>query len=632
MGDDNLDEVLKVEKIENIHLRNLAETLEEVNIHSLAEECTRLLRSLATGKLYERGGSSQKAISYGQKPVRLGETEDDLDYASQLQMAREKCNEADRLLQDGLLEEARRSYEQAIGLNPDDDLTKGKLDWLQEAEQRLAEAQSKLRQQYPTALERGQAIHAAMQYLNEARRLLPSLKRTGCIDKVASEAGAALDSVVDDMLGVALGSKLEAGEPRPLAEAIATGEDVIKILDSFHQLDDANPKVKAALATAREQKDKLVAVADKLGRAAALAEEDTDQSLGEARDLLSQVCKEFPNEPQSRLLLEKVRDRYLELAEEAVARRDWRLAQRWLSESCSEHFVFLPSSERSNAIDREAKRVRRRARMMRGGVVAILLGAALFSGMFLLRDSADGVVSDILKQLPSFSIPDVGSGGSTNAPGNDSSASAPLLSIPNIPRGTSPVASVPESPGPSCVYDTTYGHNVCDEGEIAFKRFWQQHRLVLGPPITEKRVENGLTVQHFQNATLEYHPENPRGQRIKLSLLGYIRDPSLQEYEQYFAPQPEGRPDRMVEGAQFFDATKHYLGNRSGFRSAWEANGGLEIFGNPISEEFLYRGTGRVRQYFERAVFEYSDESGSGAVTLVPLGLKYAEARGWVSR
>ncbi len=55
-----------------------------------------------------------------------------------------------------------------------------------------------------------------------------------------------------------------------------------------------------------------------------------------------------------------------------------------------------------------------------------------------------------------------------------------------------------------------------------FKNFWERHGGldVFGYPISEQITESGLTVQYFQRARLEWHPENPAPYQIQLGLLG----------------------------------------------------------------------------------------------------------------
>jgi hypothetical protein len=63
-------------------------------------------------------------------------------------------------------------------------------------------------------------------------------------------------------------------------------------------------------------------------------------------------------------------------------------------------------------------------------------------------------------------------------------------------------------------------------------------------------------------------------------------------------------------GGQFFAATNHSL--RGAFQSYWYANGGLERFGYPLTDELIEpeagHGRPRVVQYFERARFEHFPE------------------------
>ena len=57
----------------------------------------------------------------------------------------------------------------------------------------------------------------------------------------------------------------------------------------------------------------------------------------------------------------------------------------------------------------------------------------------------------------------------------------------------------------------------------------------------------------------------------------------------------------------YFSETGHHLSNRAGFLDYWRANGGLLLFGYPLTEEISENG--RVVQYFERARFEYHPEN-----------------------
>ena len=62
--------------------------------------------------------------------------------------------------------------------------------------------------------------------------------------------------------------------------------------------------------------------------------------------------------------------------------------------------------------------------------------------------------------------------------------------------------------------------------------------------------------------------------------------------------------DPVAEG-HYFPETSHFVGG--GFWSYWTANGGLFVFGYPLTEEL--QENGRTVQYFERVVFEFHDEN-----------------------
>lgn len=73
------------------------------------------------------------------------------------------------------------------------------------------------------------------------------------------------------------------------------------------------------------------------------------------------------------------------------------------------------------------------------------------------------------------------------------------------------------------LYFPETGHTVA----FAFREYFQTHggAEILGYPITEITFENGSMVQYFQFARLEWHPQNPLGQKVQLGFLG----------EEYFA-------------------------------------------------------------------------------------------------
>jgi beta propeller repeat protein len=159
-----------------------------------------------------------------------------------------------------------------------------------------------------------------------------------------------------------------------------------------------------------------------------------------------------------------------------------------------------------------------------------------------------------------------------------------------------------------------------------FKSFWQEYGgpHFFGYPLTsefaEEHPESGddIIVQYFERAKLEYHPDAPEDERIRLALLGHELRPESQV-------EPV-EPFDDNEFQRYFPQTGHAISY--GFKEFWEENGGMAVFGYPITREFSENG--RTVQYFERARFELDPESESDEVMLGLLGREALEERGWL--
>ncbi len=149
----------------------------------------------------------------------------------------------------------------------------------------------------------------------------------------------------------------------------------------------------------------------------------------------------------------------------------------------------------------------------------------------------------------------------------------------------------------------------------AFLTYWRGYGLDFGEPGTTYRESLGLfgfpisdeiqekigevtyTVQYFERARFEYHSEvtDPQYQ-VQLGQFGrtlYNADP----------------PVAQKPGANFFPATGHNVEGR--FLEYWMQNGGLPIFGFPLSEPLQQQLGDKIYtvQYFERARFESHPEA-----------------------
>ncbi len=174
------------------------------------------------------------------------------------------------------------------------------------------------------------------------------------------------------------------------------------------------------------------------------------------------------------------------------------------------------------------------------------------------------------------------------------------------------------------------GHNV----PVEMLDYWYDHGgwRTLGLPISEfhRAIEEDGTVhfvQYFERAALALvWPEAGGAPVVVPEALGYgtFINPGAWESVEPF--EDDG-------WASYFPETGHSVGG--GFRVFFEAHGGTEVFGQPISEEWGMVTPGGERvvyQVFQHARFEWwPDRAGSGdEITLGLLGLELMIARGWI--
>jgi subtilisin family serine protease len=182
----------------------------------------------------------------------------------------------------------------------------------------------------------------------------------------------------------------------------------------------------------------------------------------------------------------------------------------------------------------------------------------------------------------------------------------------------------------SLVYFPQTGHTLGN----AFLRYWQKHGglELFGFPISEEFTEispvdgKPYMVQYFERNRFEYHPEHAGTDfEVLLGLLG-------NDVTRGRKFDPVLTPFQNTDTRAYFPETKHTLAQP--FLKYWRDNGGLAIFGYPISEPLQEvsptDGKTYIVQYFERNRFEYHPEhAGTGyEVLLGLLGIQIARAQG----
>jgi beta propeller repeat protein len=193
-------------------------------------------------------------------------------------------------------------------------------------------------------------------------------------------------------------------------------------------------------------------------------------------------------------------------------------------------------------------------------------------------------------------------------------------------RLVKPLPSDPQDPPTVTDPDVHYFSETKHTVSGAFRQYWNLHGGLdaFGYPLTEAFDETGADgvtrkVQYFERIKLEADPQDPK--QISLSRLG--------------AQLTLGRAFPTVaafdstEGRTYFPQTQHALAGW--FKDYWTNNGGVAVFGYPISEELDENG--QHVQYFERARFELHADAKDPAyrVTLSQLGREALVKLGWIA-
>jgi hypothetical protein len=136
---------------------------------------------------------------------------------------------------------------------------------------------------------------------------------------------------------------------------------------------------------------------------------------------------------------------------------------------------------------------------------------------------------------------------------------------------------------------------------------------IFGYPISRPFIsQDGILVQYFQKARLEWHPDNPEPYKVQLGLLG----------EELGYRKPKTGPVRSVSLRRvYFEETEHAVAYM--FLDYFRDHGGIDIFGYPITD--MYLEDRQVVQYFQRLKLIWNVGAQGPKMTVGDLGELYIE-------
>jgi hypothetical protein len=137
-----------------------------------------------------------------------------------------------------------------------------------------------------------------------------------------------------------------------------------------------------------------------------------------------------------------------------------------------------------------------------------------------------------------------------------------------------------------------------------FRRYYEENggTAIFGLPLTPIISDGGLRVQYFERARFEVPVGHDATNEVLLTRIGAHFVDQLSAEDR--ALPPFARIKDPGADSLYFAQTGHSISNS--FRDFWQTNGGLRVFGYPLSEDFFQDINGEaVRvQYFERVRLE----------------------------
>ena len=156
--------------------------------------------------------------------------------------------------------------------------------------------------------------------------------------------------------------------------------------------------------------------------------------------------------------------------------------------------------------------------------------------------------------------------------------------------------------------------------------------MQFGYPITEEFEEGGYTVQYFERARFEWHPDLAPQFRVREEMLA-SRIAASRLVDGRPSAAFRAHPASKQAGALYFPETMHSLAPQ--FVTYWKTHGGAAVLGAPISEAFMESNAADGKlyyvQYFPRQRLEYHPtEADPYKVSLGLVGVEVARQQGWL--
>ncbi|MFP4323809.1 MAG: hypothetical protein ACLFTK_15250 [Anaerolineales bacterium] len=299
-----------------------------------------------------------------------------------LALAREMLNEGDRLLAGDDWEGALRKYEGALRVVPNDPIGEERLELVQRVKEQYDQATVQINMLSGSLLERADALSRLLNNLASIRQTLPGSER---LSQLVAEVNNRIEGVKAQLLSQAGNLMTRAETASSLEEKSKLAQEARSLLTTAAGLDPTDPALNNTLQRAETLFGATDDAREIIERASALAAQNTESELAQARTLLAGL-RDYASDARYRAAVADLLAAQLGHIEEAIDRGDVVTAERWIAVSKEEPFRILGRRTELLRLEDEVRKIKRGRLLMRLGFVGGFI-ALILLGVFLTRDT-----------------------------------------------------------------------------------------------------------------------------------------------------------------------------------------------------------------------------------------------------
>ncbi len=278
-----------------------------------------------------------------------------------LALARELLNEGDRLMATDQWSEARRKYEGALRVVPNDPVGEERLDMVRRVQQDADQVAVQLSMLSGSLDDQVDALQSIRQTLAQVRQLLPNSQR---LSQLRTETDNRLSSIKNQLQDQARALLNRAENAIQVDERLSLTNDALKMMELAVELDPGDASASEMMMEARANAGDMSRARQSMERAAALIAQNFDAELSQARALLSPLVLVYAQDERYRSVVSDLLSRYIERADVALDEGDVDEAQTWMEAMREDPFRILGRRSELYQLESEIRRRRTQGRLI----------------------------------------------------------------------------------------------------------------------------------------------------------------------------------------------------------------------------------------------------------------------------